>query len=136
MGLFTWGFGLDEAHPRGQLNGAAAMAEAAGSGAWWGLINQPNFHKFVEPTVYDVDFPKVCLSQAIYDVERQILAIATDPGAPGAAGEPTTFRVTNVAAEHCVIEIDGVRSNDWRVVEGDLEISTTVDKHTFVIRGN
>ncbi len=135
-GEFTWGFGLDEAHPRGQLNGAAAMAEAAGSGAWWGLINQPNFHKFVEPTVYDVDFPKVCLSQAIYDVERQILAIATDPGAPGAAGEPTTFRVTNVAAEHCVIEIDGVRSDDWRVVEGDLEISTTVDKHAFVIRCN
>ncbi len=64
------------------------------------------------------------------------MAVATDAGAPDVAGEPTTFRVTNVAPEQCVIEIDGVRSNDWRVVEGDLEISTTIDEHTFVIRCN
>ncbi len=133
-GEFTWGFGLKEEHPRGQLNATAAMVEAAGPGAWWGLINKPNMRKFVEPTVYDVDFPKICLSQAIYDVERRLLAVATDAGAPGAAGEPTTFRVTNVAPEHCVVEIDGVRSDDWRIVEGDLEISTTVGKHAFVIR--
>ena len=135
-GEFTWRFGLDEEHPRGQLNATAAMVEAAGPGAWSDLINRPNQRKFLEPTVHGVDFPKVCLSQAIYDVDRRLLAIATDAGAPVAAGEPTTFRVTNVIPENCSVEVDGVGSDEWRVVEGDLEISTTVDKHTFVIRFN
>ena len=133
-GEFTWQFGLDEEHPRGQLNATAAMAEAAGPGAWSDLINRPNQRKFLEPTVYGVDFPKVCLSQAYYDIERRLLAIATDSGAPGAVGEPTSFRVTNVIPESCVVEIDGGRIDDWRAVDGDLEISTTVDKHTVVIR--
>ncbi len=135
-GEFTWRFGLDEEHPRGQLNATAAMVEAAGPGAWSALINQPNLRKFLEPTVYGVDFPKVCLSQATYDAERRLLTVATDGGAPGASGEPTTFRVTNVVPEHCVVEVDGVRSDDWRVSDGNLEISTTVDKHTFIIRCN
>ncbi len=133
-GEFTWGFGLKEEHPRGQLNATAAMAEAAGPGAWSGLINQRNLRKFLEPTVYGVDFPTVCLSQAIYDVERRLLAVATDAGAPGAVGEPTTFRVTNVTPQHCVVEIDGVRSHDWHTVDGDLEVLTTVGTHTFIIR--
>ena len=135
-GEFTWRFGLDEEHPRGQLNATAAMVEAAGPGAWSDLINRPNQRKFLEPTVYGVDFPKVCLSQAIYDVERRLLAVATDAGAPGAEGEPTSFRVTNVAPETCAVEIDGVRSDDWRTVDGDLEISTSVGRHTFVVRCN
>jgi hypothetical protein len=134
-GEFTWHFGLEEEHPRGQINAMAAMAEAASSGAWWGLINQPNLRKFVEPTVYGVDFPKVCLSQAVYDVERRLLVVATDAGAPGATGASTTFRVSNVSPQTCAVEVDGVRSNAWRIVDGDIEISTTVGKHSFVIRG-
>lgn len=133
-GEFTWRFGLDDVHPRGQLNATAAMVEAAGPGAWSDLISRPNLRKFVEPTVHGVDFPTVCLSQAIYDVERRILVVATDAGVPGAAGEPTTFRVSNVVPDACVVEADGVRSNDWRAVGDELEISTTVGKHAFVIR--
>ena len=133
---FTWGFGLKEDHPRGQLNAVSAMAEAAGPGEWSGLLSQPKLRKFVEPTVYGIDFPKVCLSQAVYDAERRLLAVATDAGAPEASGKPTKFRVTNVIPEHCTIEIDGIASDDWRVVEDDLEISTTVGEHTFVIRCN
>ncbi len=133
-GEFTWRFGLNEEHPRGQLSATAVMAETAGRNAWSNLLNKPNLRKFLEPTVYDVDFPKLCLSQAYYDVERRLLVVATDAGAPGSAGEPTSFRVTNVVPEACVIEVDGVHSDDWNPVEGDLEVSTTVDKHTFVIR--
>jgi hypothetical protein len=39
-----------------------------------------------------------------------------------------------VIPESCVVEIDGSRIDDSRAVDGDLEISTTVDKHTVVIR--
>ena len=133
-GEFTWGFVLGEAHPRGQLNGAAAMAELSGEGAWWNLFNRPNFTKLVEPTVYGVDFPKVCLSQASYDAERRLLAIAAAPGRPGAAGEATSFRVSKVRPEGAVVEIDGERSEDWRAVDGEIEISTTVGEHAIVVR--
>ena len=135
-GEFTWRFGLDEPHPRGQMNATAALAEAAAPGAWADLLDRPNLRKFLEPTVHGVDFPKVCLSQATYDVERRLLAVATDAGAPRAAGEPTTFRITNVDPDRCALVADGAASDDWRAVEGDMEISTTVGEHTFVVRMN
>jgi len=135
-GEFTWRFGLDEPHPRGQLNASAALVEAAEPGAYANLIQRPNLRKFLEPTVHGVDFPKVCLSQAIYDAERRLLVVTTDAGAPKAAGEPTTFRITNVDPDRCTIVADGVASDDWRAVEGDIEVSTTVGEHTFVVRMN
>lgn len=47
-GEFTWGFGLNEAHPRGQFNATFMMAEALQPHAWWRLINQPNLCKFTD----------------------------------------------------------------------------------------
>ena len=83
-----------------------------------------------------VDFPTVCLSQAVYDVDRRHLIVATDKGVPGALGQPTTFRITNVKPDNCTVVADGAMSDDWRAVEGDIEVSTTVGEHTFVIRMN
>ncbi|MCY4495909.1 MAG: hypothetical protein OXC14_01340 [Rhodospirillaceae bacterium] len=42
----------DEAHPRGQFNAQATMAEAMTEGAWWRLFNEPNLRKFIDPSVY------------------------------------------------------------------------------------
>ena len=131
---FTWGFGLDEPHPRGQFNASAAMAEAMTVGAWWRLFNEPNMRKFVDPTVYGVDFPTVCLSQATYDATRRLLVVATDAGVPAAQGKPTSFRVTNVNPGRCSVVADGAKSNAWRAVDGDIEIESTVGEHTFLIR--
>ena len=133
-GEFTWGFGLDEPHPRGQFNCTAAMAEATTEGAWWRLFNQPNLRKFVDPTVYGVEFPIVCLSQATYDAERRLLVVATDAGVPAQRGKPTSFRVTNIDPGSCIVVADGQATDDWRAIEGDLEISTDVGAHTFLIR--
>ena len=72
--------------------------------------------------------------QAIYDEVRRTLVVATDAGVPAARGKPTTFRVTNINPESCTLIVDGVKSYDWREVDGNLEISTTVGKHTFLIR--
>ena len=131
---FTWGFGLNEPHPRGQFNASADMVESISEGAWWRLFNEPNLRKFIDPTVYGVDFPTVCLSQAIYDEVRRTLVVATDAGVPAARGKPTTFRVTNVVPQACTVIVDGVKSDDWREVDGDLEVSTTVGEHRFLIR--
>ena len=110
------------------------MAEAIGEGAWWRLFNEPDLRKFVDPTVYGVDFPTVCLSQAVYDAARRLLVVSTDAGVPAARGRPTTFRVTNVAPGSCTVVADGERSGDWREVDGDIEVSTTVGEHTFLFR--
>ena len=128
-GEFTWGFGLGEPHPRGQLNATRMMADAISEGAWRRLFNKPNLRKFHEPTVYDVNFPAVCLSQAWYDSAARCLIIATDAGSPSAAGGPTTIRVANVDPGTCRVEVDGRPSTDWRAVNGDLEITTTVAEH-------
>ena len=131
---FTWRFGLDEPHPRGQYNATGAMAEATTKGAWWRLFNEPNLRKFVDPTVHGMDFPTVCLSQAIYDEARRMLVVATDAGVPAARGKPTTFRVTNIDPAACTVIADGEKSDDWQEADGDVEISTTVGTHTFLIK--
>ncbi len=133
-GEFWWDFGLNEPHPRGQFNAITALAETMTEGAWGRLFREPNLRKFVEPTVTGVDFPKVCLSQAVYDIDRRCLIVATDKGAPGASGEPTTFRIANVHPGNCTVVADGAVSDDWRAVDGDIEVSTTVGEHTFVVR--
>lgn len=132
-GEFTWGFGLNEAHPRGQFNATRMMAEALSEGAWRRLFNKPHLRKFDEPTVYGVDFPTVCLTQACYDAARGRLVIATDAGLPHAAGRSTSFRVTHVDPASCQVDIDGQLSGDWRIVEGDLEITTTVAEHVISV---
>ena len=132
-GEFTWGFGLGEPYPRGQYNAAIMTAEAGSEGAWWRIFNEPNLGKFTEPTVHSVDFPAVCLSQAWYDVQLRRLYVSTDAGTPGAEGRPTTFRVGNVDTQSCDVTTDGDSLRNWRIVDGELEISTTVGQHTFVI---
>ncbi len=135
-GEFTWGFGLNEPYPRGQFNGPMAAAEAISKGAWGRICNEPNLRKFTEPTVYGVDFPNLCLSQAWYDVSRQLLVIATDAGDPRAVGQQTTFRVSQIDTQHVNVMVNGEPANDWdwRIVDGELEITTTVGEHTFLIR--
>ena len=130
---FTWGFGLNEPHPRGQFNATRMMAEALSEGSWRRLFNAPNLGKFDEPTVYGVDFPTVCLSQAWYDAARRCLVVATDAGLPHAAGQPTSFRVANIDPAACQVEIDGRASGDWRVVDDGLEITITVAEHVVVV---
>ena len=76
------------------------------------------------------------MSQAVYDVERRQLVIASDRGIPAAAGQPTAFRITNVDPEYCTVVANGEVSDVWRVVDGDIEISTTVGEHTFLVQMN
>ncbi len=134
-GEFTWGFGLNEPHPRGQFNGPMVTAEAISKGAWWRIGNEPNLRKFIEPTVHSVDFPKLCLSQAWYDARNRCLVIATNAGIPGAAGEQTSFRISQLDPQGCKVVVDGRPSDtqDWRPADGGLEIHTTVGEHTFLI---
>ena len=132
-GEFTWGFGLNEPYPRGQLNGPMATAEAISRNSMWGIYNKPNLRKFIEPTVYGVDFPNICLTQASYDADQSVLVIATDQGLPSVSGQPTSFRITNVNPHAFSLKVDGELSEQWEIVNGDIEVSTTIGEHTFLI---
>ena len=131
-GEFTWGFGLNEWYPRGQYNASMAVHEAGSPGAFWRLYHEPNLRKFIEPTVYGVDFPNVCLSQAWYDTGRRTLIVSTDAGLPTVADGDTSFRVQNIGRDVRVL-IDDRPSEEWAIVDGELEITTTVGEHTILI---
>lgn len=132
-GEFTWGFGLDEPYPRGQYNAGIANHEAGSLDAIWRIYNKPNLKKFIEPTVYGVDFPAICLSQAWYDASRRTLMVSTDAGLPNAAGKTTSFRVSHVNVNNVNVVIDDQLSDQWSIVDGELEITTTVGEHTIMI---
>jgi hypothetical protein len=61
LGEFTWGMGLNEPHPRGQLNAFLAAAEAAGPGLWTRLSAAP---LDACPQIVDVDFPAMAFTRA------------------------------------------------------------------------
>jgi len=66
-GEFTLGFGLDEPHPRGQLNARAMAGWVCTEGAWSQIFNEPNLAKFDEPVAEGVDFPSFALCDAHWD---------------------------------------------------------------------
>jgi hypothetical protein len=131
-GEFTWGFGLDEEHPRGQFNAIMAAAEAVTPGAWTALATQA-----AEPAskgqVVGVDFPTVSLRQAEWRDGR--LHLATAPMNEAVVGEPTSWRVTGLddAAAWTAETPDNVPLTT-RVEGGDLVVETVAGAHTYVVQ--
>lgn len=99
-GEFTWGMGLNEAHPRGQFNAFLATAEAAGPGLWTKLSEAPLAKC---PQVVDVDFPTLALTRAEWingNLHLRLSPLRPDPNAR------TTFRI--VGAEPRVWWVNGI----------------------------
>lgn len=132
-GEFTWGFGLQEPHPRGQYNAIMAAAQIVTRGAWSRLADHAPGRRFEEPTVTGVDFPTVALSQAWWDTEGSRLVLATVPMNTAVSGRPTTLRIAGLAGLEWEALIDGGPATA-RWVEGDLEIATTVGEHRIVVQ--
>ena len=132
-GEFTLGFGLDEPHPRGQLNARAMAGWVCNEGDWARLFNEPNLTKFDEPTVMGVDFPRVALSEARWD--GTALHLAAHPQNAAVEGSSTTVRITNAASTEGWVMI---RSDGTTVAlsgEGDhVIVELTVDNQAVVVR--
>jgi hypothetical protein len=133
-GEFYYLFGLREPYPRGQYNAVIMMSEVGDAGTWWRLFNEPNLKKFEEPTVHGVDYPRMGLSQAYYDRQQRTLVLRTYPIEQSAIGSSTSFRVKNLArpGDYTVLA-DGAPYDGWAVRDDELEITTTVDYHSFQI---
>ena len=80
-GEFTWGFELDEPHPRGQYNGTMAAAQVATEQARGrGSPTVGPGSRFTDPTVVDVDFPTVALDARRGGTrERETLFVTPEP---------------------------------------------------------
>ena len=132
---FGWWFGLGEAYPRGQESALLMLADIGGEGSWWRIFNEPNLHKFNEPVVTGVDYPKIGLCSAWNDAESASLMLTTYGTESASAGRPTRFRVENLpsSAEVSVLHL-GVPYDGWDVVgETAIEIQTTIGEHQFQI---
>ncbi|MEE2767681.1 MAG: hypothetical protein VX833_00520 [Actinomycetota bacterium] len=95
LGEFTFRFGLDEAHPRGQLNARAMAGWVCTPGAWHRIFNEPNLTKFNEPTVSGIDFPRVAMSEAHWDGTS--LHLAAHPQNASVAGTRSTVQITGIS---------------------------------------
>jgi hypothetical protein len=134
-GEFYYRFGLNEPYPRGQANAVIMAAEAGGKQAWWRIFNEPNLRKFDQPTVSGADFPRLGISQAIYDADKKLLAVSTYAADPWMAGTETTFTVERLhepAQAHVVR--NGQVYEGWRVSGDDrIEVKAEVQDHAYLV---
>lgn len=134
-GGFFYGFGLGEAHPRGQPNATMMLAEAIDRpGRWAEALGPVSDERFRQPTVRGVDFPKLGVNQAVYDPATSTLLLSTYAATP-TDGATTTFAVTCLedAATWLVI-CDGASHPRTRVVDREtLSVTCSVADHRFEI---
>ena len=127
-GEFTLGFGLNEEHPRGQMNARAMAGWVCTRGAWSSIFNAPNLTKFDHPTVVDVDFPRVALSVA--RLEHDALHLAASPQNATVRDSRTMIRLTNLdgpAGSWVLERPDGQRTP----VADDGTVELTVDDSEY-----
>jgi hypothetical protein len=134
-GEFTWGFGLNEPHPRGQMNATMMVGEAGSEGAWWRIFNEPNLKKFEQPTVVGVDFPAVAMSEAYYDEATRTLQLTMEIADDAPRGSDTWFRIQNMRGpQRSKITCDGSEfTNWWTLPNGEIQIATDLNAHAFRI---
>jgi hypothetical protein len=130
-GEFTWGFGLGEEHPRGQLNAILAAAEAVTPGAWTTLANDAV--PAPSPEVAGVDFPTVSLRRAAW--LDGVLHLSTSPMNDAVVGAATSWRVTGLERP---VDWEAMTPDDapveTRIEAGDLVVDTVVGAHTYVVK--
>lgn len=150
--FYGWFFHLSEKYPRGQLSGLLACTEVMNPGDWQRAFHNFDCQKrFSNPTVTDIDFPKVGLSQAYYQNETGKLLLTLYPGnlkkstdAPNEGHNfdtltnkaTTTFKVVNLVLEdYFYITCDGKPFYDFisNFKERSIIITTTIDNHHFVL---
>jgi hypothetical protein len=117
-GEFTLGFGLGEEHPRGQWNARAMAGWVCTTGAWSDLFNRPNLAKFDQPTVVDVDFPRVAMSTAHWDGTG--LSLAASPQNASVRGSRTTVGLVNLSGA----------AGSWVLIRPDGEAVQIADDGT------
>ena len=110
-------------------------AEAGGKQAWWRMFNEPNVRKFDQPTLCDVDFPRLGISQATYDTDKDLLAVSTYAADPWTTGTSSTFTVDHLRQpSQSRVLCDGSVYESWRVVgETSIQVKVEVRDHAYLV---
>ncbi len=134
-GEFFWGFGLEEEHPRGQLNANIMLADVGMEGAWWNVFNRPNFGKYEQPSVLGVDFPRIGVSRAFFDEGMRRLNVKLDVRDSSMAGERTSFRIANAqGGQNARVTRNNVSYSDWWTTPtGEIQVITDAGEHEFIV---
>lgn len=134
---FAWKFGLDDPHPRGQLNGLLILSEIGGPGAWTKVYQGRHESQFDLPTVESVDYPNLGICAAFNDVTDSTLHVSTYAATAARRGEATRRKVSQLPDPKRVqVFCDDHEFSDWGVVgDGTIEINSTIDTHRFRIVG-
>jgi hypothetical protein len=134
-GEFYFRFRFRDHFPRGQYNDLIMPAFVGSTGTWSDIFTAPNLVKFQQPTVEGIDFERLAVSQAFYDDNLQTLVVSVTPAVPGSLGGETSFRVTGLeAGAKYSANADGDGPRRAKMIDGRLEIRTTVADHSFTIK--
>jgi hypothetical protein len=69
-----------------------------------------------EPTLRNVDYPRIGIRRAQNDMAKQVLAIETAAATPSRRGDPTSFTIDQLPSPAEVrVTVDGQDSAGWHV---------------------
>jgi hypothetical protein len=134
-GAFFYGFGLGEAHPRGQPNATMLLAEAIDRpGRWAEALGPVTDERFRRPTVRGVDFPVLGVNQAMYNPASSTLRLSTYAATP-TDGATTTFAITGLEdATGWLVICDGAIHRRSRIVDSEtVSVTCSVADHQFAV---
>ena len=130
-----WSFGLNEDHPRGQLNSLLILSEIGNPGAWSRVYSGKKVTRRGEPEVVGVSFPDMGLNRAFFDPDKRVLHVSTYAGNKLAEKKSTIWRVKNLANTKSVfVSLDGEEFQNWRSIDDStIEISCKIKEQDFHI---
>jgi hypothetical protein len=116
---------------RGQLNATMMLTECGSPGAWWRVFNEPTLAMHSEPTLRDVDYPKIGIRRAQNDMTHRVLEIGTTAATPSRRGDPTRFTIDRLPNPADIsITVDGQDFTGWHVTGADsIKIEIDIDDH-------
>ena len=131
-GEFTFGFGLNETHPRGQFNARVMAGWVCQPGAWTRIFQTPNLQKYSQPCVEDVDFPRVAMSQAYWS--EGSLHLAVDPCNGATNGTRTTMSVRRLPVDgEWILKSSDQTSMSCDVAGGKTRVELIADGSLFTL---
>ncbi|OUX44752.1 hypothetical protein CBE37_00780, partial [bacterium TMED277] len=127
---FGFSFNLKEKWPRGQWSALAMMAEVGEKGAWSNLFRKPNLEKFNAPTLTNVDFPDLLVSQAFNNKKTQTLNINLLSKNSLKANKKTKIKISKIPDLSTVkVRRDGYIYDMWKAIgKNEIEIEVSYSR--------
>jgi len=134
MDKFGWWFNNGEPWPRGQ-GSAQQMINEIGEGNWIEAFKVKHMDKYSAPTLEGIDYPNLGVDKAWNDKESGVLHIGTYVGDRNAAGQSTSWQISNLPnASEAVVIRDGTTMGNVQVINGNtIRVPTEIGEHQYEI---